>query len=116
MSGSTIERRHHRRVELPVQVSFQLRGAENTPKIAGSAKNVGLAGAYLTVPAPFSLAAGTPIMYSVEVAQEHQRQFPFSRLLGTGWVVRVDPQSGGGEVGVALAFSGSSTILSTVQP
>lgn len=118
MAATTVDRRHHRRVDLPVAVSFrQLNGSgKASSPVTGSAKDVGLAGVYVWVPSAVSLPAGTQVSYTVEVPPEQQRQFPFKRLLGIGWVVRTDLQSDGKQTGVAIAFSPSTTVLSSVQP
>ena len=116
MSTSTIERRRHRRVDLPVQVKF--RGAEealSAPWIVGEAKDVGLAGVYAVVLPPCQLSAGTTVNYSVDIPHEQQKQFPFAHVLGTGWIVRIISHEGGKEVGVAIAFTGDTTALSAVQ-
>ena len=113
---SAIERRRHRRVGLPVQVSF--RGVDeplSTPLVIGEAKDAGLAGVYVVTQSPCRLPAGTSVNYSVDIPPEQQKKFPFSRLLGTGWIVRVIPQEGGEAVGVAIAFTNDVTALSSVQ-
>lgn len=112
-AAAVVERRHHRRVELPVSVSFrQQSGSSTTPEVIGQAKDVGLAGVYVNVPAPFHLPPGTVVSYSVEVPPDLQRRFPFTRLLGAGWIVRVQPKPDGQTVGVVIAFSGNATALS----
>lgn len=118
MSASVVERRRHRRVELPVQVALRPAGTEpsSTPPIVGESKDIGLAGAYIKVKAPFQLPVGAPVSYSVDIPASEQRKFPFTRLLGTGWIVRVTPEPDGPDVGVAIAFPSNATVLSAVQP
>ena len=117
MSAAIVERRRHRRVELPVHVALRPAGKEasSVPQVIGESKDIGLAGAYIKVKAPFQLPAGTTVSYSVDIPAGEQRKFPFTRLLGTGWIVRVTPEPDGQDVGVAIAFPGNATVLSAVQ-
>ena len=121
MSASVIERRRHRRVELPVTVSFRaVEQPSAAVPIVGHAKDVGLAGVYVVVPGSVPLSAGSAVFYTVEIPAEQQRDFPFSRLMGKGWVVRVQPdqlmEEGQSGVGVAIAFTDDATALSAAQP
>ncbi len=118
MSASVVERRRHRRAELPVSVTLRPAGKDpsSAPQIVGESKDIGLAGAYIKVKAPFQLPVGTTVSYSVDIPASQQRQFPFTRLLGTGWIVRVDSEPDGKDVGVAIAFPSNATVLSAVQP
>ena len=117
-----IERRQHRRVDLPVQVEIRTidpQGLPSTTPLTGHARNVSLAGVYAMVPGPVVLEPGTVVSCSVNVPLSVAKQFPFSRLLGKGWVVRTHPAekedvNGQPEVGVAIAFTGNITALGTV--
>ena len=122
MSASAVERRHHRRVDLPVKVVLRkISGSSVGEPINSIAKDVGLAGVYVIAPEAGTLKPGDVVSYSVEVPVERQRQFPFTRLMGKGWVVRLtdkqkDAESGITGMGVAIAFADDVTALSTVQP
>lgn len=116
MAQSALERRRHRRVDVPVEVSFRLTGEnKENQNWAGEATDVGLAGVLVKVKGPVELAAGTPITYSAEVPLSQQRQFPFTRLLGTGWIVRTSPMDSEGKTGVAIAFTSDTTALSSIK-
>lgn len=122
MSVAAVERRRHRRIDLAVKVVIRaIEGASIGAPVIGYAKDVGLAGVFVIVPGPASLKPGAPISYSVEVPAERQRQFPFTRLMGKGWVVRLaeqqsDAVSGISGTGIAIAFADDVTALSAVQP
>jgi len=132
MSVDVVERRHHRRVDLRVLVvvrALEEDGSVSEPYV-GSARNVSLAGVYAVMPEPFPLTGGKPVSFSVSIPQESWKSFPFVRLLGKGWIVRVDPmlgpepQSGPPvlgqpqleekQAGVAIAFSKETTALGTI--
>ncbi len=122
MSVAAVERRRHRRVDLPVKVVFRLiEGASVGAPFTSFAKDVGLAGVFVIVPGSANLKPGAAVSYSVEVPPERQRQFPFTRLMGKGWIVRLaeketDAEGGILGTGVAIAFADDVTALSTVQP
>ena len=119
MAARVIERRQHRRVGLEVQVELRTTdpAGVKSPPLAGRARNVSLAGFYAIMPAPFPLEPGTPVYCSVNIPEESRRQFPFMRLLGKGYVVRILPHQpdeesdGHPEVGVAVSFAGDVTAL-----
>ncbi len=142
MDAEVLERRQQRRAELRAQVVIRgLAEAEpNQQPVIGKVRNVSLSGVYAFVPATFSAPPGSPVAVSVSIPQESTRQFPFVRLLGKGWVVRIDKPDnrshrrqtqaqareaahnplnlqeilGGEEVGVAIAFSRNVTALGAV--
>ena len=118
MDARVIERRQHRRVDLPVEVRLRsLDGpSQSAAPLIGSAKDVSLAGVYALFPAPFPFAAGAAVSFEVTIPPEHAKQFPFIRLLGKGWVVRVTPGEEPGQAGAAIAFTGETTALSAIQP
>jgi len=121
------DRRHFRRTELNITVTIRPveRNASQETTVAGQVKNVSLAGVYCYVKPPCPLKAGDQVMYSISVPREHVRSFPFTRLFGKGWVVRLEPirigrragESHEGEerLGLAVAFAPDITALGTVQ-
>lgn len=134
ITSSMIERRRLRRAELQ-EVGVIIRSADaasdaslpESPEdvVIGQLKNVSLAGAYCYVKAPCRLKAGEHIRYSISVPPDLTRRFPFTRLTGNGWIVRVEPIPRGrrmGEtssenelLGLALAFSSDVTALATAH-
>jgi c-di-GMP-binding flagellar brake protein YcgR len=142
MDSEVIDRRQQRRADLRAQVvirNLEDAQADQQPFI-GRVRNVSLSGVYAFVPAAFSVPPGSSVAISVSIPQESTRQFPFVRLLGKGWVVRIDKPDakssrrrtesqvretahnplnlqdilGGDEVGVAIAFSRNVTALGAV--
>ena len=141
MDVDVIERRQQRRADLRAQIVIKiLDGQGEDHPVIGRVKNVSLSGAYAYVPTPFNFPSGTALTFSVSIPQESARQFPFVRLLGKGWIVRVDqPQQddikkrkpvhkekefgsgltqeilGSGEdVGVAIGFTRDVTALGSI--
>jgi len=123
---AVMERRRFRRAELDVPVSIRSWGQEETGEaITGQVKNVSLAGVYCHVPAPSPLKPGQQVICSISVPPEQARWFPFSRVQGKGWVVRMDSVQTGrraGEappdeplLGVAVAFMPDVTALGTIE-
>lgn len=125
--ATAVERRQQRRAELQGRV--EIRGldaaASSAEPLIGRTDNVSLAGVYAKVPVPFPWAEGSVVSCSVTLPREATRQFPFTRLSGTGRVVRVFPArevaagrteatSQSAEVGVAIAFSSGVTALGTI--
>jgi hypothetical protein len=106
-----------------LEVPVEIRSLESPESVSalftGRASNVSLAGVYALVPASFPLQAGAPVSCSVSIPQPNAKQFPFARVLGKGWIVRVrrsgqetaDEQA---EVEVAIAFTGDVTALGTI--
>jgi hypothetical protein len=141
---AAIERRQQRRADVKAQIV--LRSLDAKPEVEdgviGRIVNVSLNGAYAMVPAPVSLKAGSSIAFSVSIPQEASRQFPFVRLLGKGWIIRIDKHpdgqphrrkaahahskesstslnlqdvlGSGEEAGVAIAFTRNVTALGAV--
>ena len=117
----SVERRRFRRAELDVAVDIRPAGQRDPTisAISGQVKDVSLAGVYCFVSAPCQLKAGDEVNCSISIPEEQSRVFPFSRVLGRGCVVRVDPNPapareasgesriGEGEplVGLALSFA-----------
>ncbi len=116
-----VERRRERRIELPsVAVAIRAlgpKGASQSP-LVGQAKDVSLSGVLAHMSSPVSLSPGTPVTCEVSVPRHARKQFPFSKLLGEGWIVRVNPHEGeaaGGSTDVAVAFAGNATALGTIE-
>ena len=122
------ERRQFRRAEL--DVTIQIRpvgdGDSSQPMLEGRIKNVSLAGALCYVSTPCPLKTGETVLCSVMIPTEQVRLFPFARLHGKGWVVRISPVSGGRRAGdatqageqwlsVAIAFAPDVTALGTLE-
>ena len=126
---ATLERRRFRRAELDVEVAIRsIDPNSQTPPdsvITGYVKNVSLAGAYCYVKSPCTLQSGEQVTYSILVPSAQAHWFPFRRLFGKGWAVRVEPIPMGrraGEnpdheqlLGLAVAFAPDSTALGAVQ-
>ena len=126
---ATAERRRSRRAELDVTVEIRPAGAGQEPSafppLTGEVKNISLAGVYAHVKAPCPLQPGQHIICSIHVPPEQARWFPFARILGKGWVIRLDPVQVGrraGEampedqlLGLAIAFAPDVTALATLE-
>ncbi len=120
--GSALERRRFRRAALEAPVMIRTEATTMT----GQAKNVSLAGLYCYVKAPCALTAGQQVVSSIAFTEEQARQFPFARLLGKGWVTRIEPVVAGkraGEaaegdelmIGVTIAFTPDMTALGMLE-
>lgn len=126
MSTAT-ERRRFRRAELDVPVAIRSldREGADTVAITGQVKNVSLAGVYCYVGTPCPLQVGEQVVCTISVPSEQARLFPFTRLLGKGWVARLEPIVKGrraGEspteeqlLGMAVAFTPDVTALGTIE-
>ena len=123
------ERRQFRRAELDVTISIRPiedDGASSMTVIEGRLKNISLAGALCYVPTPCPLKTGQPVVCSVTIPLEQARLFPFARLNGKGWIVRIAPVATGRRSGdavqqgeqllsVAVAFAPDVTALGTLE-
>ena len=83
----------------------------------GETKDVSLAGVYFTTPAWQDVRPQELLTLSVSVPREQSRDFPFSRLVGRGRVVRVEPLHGevpdaARRLGIAVEFADDLTVLS----
>ena len=110
------ERRRYRRIPLPVQVlAKRAQPGEPGEFQAGTAKDVSIAGVYFTTSAWTQVDPQEVMTVSISVPREQSRDFPFSRLVGRGRVVRVQPIKGetsdSSQLGVALEFGDDLTIL-----
>ena len=124
---SGVERRQFRRAEVDVPVAIRPVSPDEQPAnslITGQVKNVSLAGVYCYAKAPCPLKTGERVACSIVIPPEQTRAFPFARLVGDGWVVRVEPVPAGrraGEnptdeqvLGLAVAFTPDVTALGTI--
>ena len=119
----TTERRRFRRAEVAVDVAIRPQDAA-TAVVTGAVKDISLAGVYCYAPSPCPLKPGAPVTCEVTVPAEQTRQFPFSRILSKGWIVRVEPiptgrregerPSDDARVGVAVAFTPDVKAFGTV--
>lgn len=120
------ERRQSRRarIEGPIEIRSAQGTSSSTDPIVGQVRNVSLSGVYCAVKEPCPLQLNEEVICSIRVPQEQTRAFPFNRIQGHGWVVRLDRIAVGrraGEshtdehlLGVVLAFSPDVTALSTI--
>jgi len=123
---ATVERRQFRRAEMTVPVVIRPVGDDGSKAapISGQARNVSLAGVYCYVPASCSLKADDSVTCSVSVPRDQTRTFPFTRVVGKGWIVRSEPVQEGrragdshgneSQVALAIAFAPDVTALGTL--
>lgn len=110
-----INRRKDRRAWLEAPVS--IRRLDTGLTVPSVAKNVSLAGVYFETEPTEAYAVNEPVVTSVMIGATQQQAFPFTCLAGRGRVVRLDPlapdASGRQRLGVAVAFEGDLTALSS---
>jgi hypothetical protein len=73
-----------------------------------------MGGVYAVLPRRDTVAPGQLVALAIEVPWEGRGAFPFSRIAGTGRVVRIeslDAPDEEGMCGVAIAFCGDVTLL-----
>ena len=113
------ERRRSRRTDLeaPVELrNLELAEAGTSQQaVKGQVKNLSLNGFYCTVVSASSLQPGQRVLSNVAIPREQSRHFPFARMLGRGWIVRVEPTTPSTQVGVAVAFDSDATALGTLE-
>ena len=119
-----VERRRFRRAAVAVDVAIRPQGGGDAATVTGTVKDISLAGVYCYAPSPCPLQAGASVVCEVQVPPEQTRQFPFSRILSKGWIVRVEPiptgrrehdaPAGDARVGVAVAFTPDVKAFGTV--
>lgn len=122
MATQAVEHRRDRRIDLSA-VTVSIRNLESKSPaehaISGQVKDVSLTGLLASIPAAFSLRPGTSVSCEVTVPRESRKQFPFARIIGEGWVVRVqqpqDANEGESSVEVAVAFAGTATALGAID-
>jgi len=122
---TTLERRRSRRAAL-VDIPVTIRAIHNAEKVsAGHVKDISLSGLYCYVKAPCALTPGEAVTCSLSIPPEQTRAFPFARVLGKGWILRIEPVTTGrreGEVrpgaepvvGVAVTFAQDVTALASI--
>ena len=127
MMKSGVERRQFRRAEIDVPVSIRAVSPQqpSQPTITGQVKNLSLSGVYCYTTSPCALKPGESVSCTVAIPPEQARLFPFTRIAGRGWVVRMDPILSGrraGEnpttdmlIGLAVAFTPDVTALGAVE-
>ncbi|MBI2885377.1 MAG: hypothetical protein HYY15_04305 [Candidatus Omnitrophica bacterium] len=108
----------------PASADGSLDGSWAQP-IQAQARDLSLAGMYCYVTAPVPWSVGELVHCTVVVPSEQAATFPFARVLGPGWVVRVDQIPRGrraGEnpsseerFGIAVAFASDVTALAAAQ-
>ena len=125
--STVAERRRFRRADLDVTVALRPVGEKGPvgESVIGQLKDVSLAGLYCYANTPCSLQMRQEVVYALTVPMEQARFFPFTRLGGKGWVVRLEPITSGrraGEtpsaeqlVGVAIAFAPDVTALASID-
>ena len=110
------DRRRRHRVKLSVPVQFG-KGAGGRGEVmyfsSGQSTNVSTGGVYFTTHEPGPFASGEMLAISVAIPWELRRLFPFSRIVGSGRILRVDEPTIAGQEqrGVALEFHPAGTTL-----
>ena len=112
LSGQGVgsERRRWPRAKLSLPVQFG-KGSEGKGELlyfsAGQSSDIGSNGVLFATNEPGPFVLGEVLALSISIPWEFQRQFPFSRIVGFGRVLRIEegPRSEGGEqLQVALEF------------
>jgi hypothetical protein len=123
---TAMERRRFRRAELDVPIAIRPMNQDASAEpVIGHIKDISLAGALCYTKAPCALKLGEAVICSVAIPPEQARLFPFARVLGKGWVTRLEPLPVGrreGErqpeealLGLAVAFSPDIAALGTIE-
>ena len=122
-----VERRRFRRAEVDVPVAIRPGGAGSASAalIEGQVKDISLAGFYCYMKAPCALKPGDMVSCSMTIPQEQARWFPFTRVVGKGSVMRIEPVPMGRRagdtpseeelVGAAIAFTPDVTALGSIS-
>jgi hypothetical protein len=122
MQEGGVERRRGRRVnvEAPVLVR-RIDGAASRPFQEHKARNIGLTGVYFEAESEnnHSFAVNDVVTASVSVPEGQRRDFPFTRVIGRGRVVRVTEVPTQGQnhrtrIGIALEFGNDVTALTAL--
>ena len=121
MPEGSAERRRGRRVILQAPLLVRRIGASGPEPFekAQVTQNLGLAGVYFEMDDEQMLTVNEFVITSVAIPEPRRREFPFTRLVGQGRVVRIQelPQQepgGGKRFGVALEFGDDMTALSAL--
>jgi hypothetical protein len=118
MPQENVELRRGRRINL--QASVLLKPAAAGPAAPFDERpvgNISLAGVYFETEGANPYTMGDIVITSVAIPESQRRDFPFTRLIGRGRVVRVaelPPQDGRKRFGIALQFGADVTALTTV--
>ncbi len=111
------DRRRRNRIKLSVPVQFG-KGAAGKGEVlyfsSGQSADLSTGGVYFTTSEPGPFTSGEVLAVSIAVPWELRRLFPFSRIVGSGRVVRIEEQtaaSNDGRRGVAVEFNPSATTL-----
>lgn len=120
MQQSGIERRRGRRIniEAPVLVKRIDTSASKSFQ-EHKTRNIGLTGVYFEADAAIdhTFSVNDVVSASVSVPEAQRREFPFTRVIGRGRVVRVTevPAPGQGKrIGIALEFGNDVTALTAL--
>ncbi len=114
--GSYDRRRRHR-VKLSVPVQFGKGTAEVGEVLyfsSGESGDLSTSGVYFTTREPGPFVPGETLAVSIAIPWELRRLFPFSRIVGSGRIIRIEEQPTAtkeGHRGVALEFNPSGTTL-----
>ena len=127
MSSQVVERRRFRRAAIPVSVELRPTGKASGSGTAevGQVQNVSLAGVYCNVAPSCQLKPGDSVTCSISIPPDQAQQFPFTRILGNGWVVRREAiptgrrsgeqPTGVERFGLAVAFEPDITALGSIN-
>ena len=115
------DRRARHRVDLKVPVQFcpgAVGGVESLSSLNGEASNLSTGGVYLTTGEEGPFTPGDMLTVSIAIPWQLRRTFPFSRLVGSCQVIRVEEFPDAVPVrqwGLALEFCGNrSTMLGAI--
>lgn len=110
------ERRRRHRVKLSVPMQFG-KGAGGRGEVlyfsSGQSTNVSTGGVYFTTQEPGPFVSGETLAVSLAIPWELRRLFPFSRIVGSGRILRVDEPTSAEQAtrGVALEFNPVGTTM-----
>lgn len=108
--GGAVERRQGARImlEVPAQLNKLAAEAGVVPAYVGQTVDLSLSGACVRVKAKGPIAPGEVLHVSIGIPWEYRNAFPFSRIVGSCRVARIEEAGGSGqpdEKAVALAFN-----------
>jgi len=111
------DRRRRNRIKLSVPVQFG-KGASGKGEVlyfsSGQSADLSTSGVYFRTREPGPFAPGEVLAVSIPIPWELRRMFPFSRIVGSGRIIRIEEQAAAGQDGhrgVALEFNPSGTTL-----
>jgi hypothetical protein len=107
--GRSNDWRRWPRVKLSIPVQLNRAGGGDSGAVPcgpGQSRNLSTGGVYVTTKVRDGFAPGEIIRVEIFIPWEARHTFPFSRIVGSCRVVRVDerPASGDGAKGLALEF------------